>query len=99
MKKEIHNLERNNIKIKLLGSLDPLPQKARAAVEEALERTAKKSGTTLSVAPSLRGTCGIGAGSQKAQQAVSAGELDLENIDEELFCHSWIQRRCLIRTC
>ena len=85
MKKEIHNLERNNIKIKLLGSLDPLPQKARAAVEEALERTAKKSGTTLSVALNYGGRAELVRAARKLAQAVSAGELDLENIDEELF--------------
>jgi undecaprenyl diphosphate synthase len=85
MKKEIHNLERNNIKIKLLGSLDPLPQKARAAVEEALERTAKKSGTTLSVALNYGGRAELVRAAKKLAQAVSAGELDLENIDEELF--------------
>lgn len=83
MKKEIRDLERNNIRIRVLGCPDPLPGGAQKAMLEAVERTEKNSGTTLAVALNYGGRAELVHAAQKLAQDVLAGKLKPDQIDEE----------------
>ncbi len=85
MKKEIKELERNNIQVKILGSLSPLPEKAQDALRQATERTSSNTGTTLSVALNYGGRTELVMAARRLAQAVLAGELAPEEITEEIF--------------
>jgi undecaprenyl diphosphate synthase len=85
MKKEIGELERNNIRIRILGCPDPLPQGAQKAMLEAVERTENNRGTTLSVALNYGGRAELVHAAQNLAQAVLEGKLKPEEIDEEIF--------------
>ncbi len=103
MKKEIKALERNNIRIQILGCPDSLPTGAYRAVVEAQKQTAHNTGTTLSVALNYGGRAELVVAAQKLACDVLAGELKWDQIDEEklaakLYTHQIPDPDLLIRT-
>lgn len=85
MKKEINALHNNNVKIKILGDLGPLPAKTKEEIDSALLLTCHNTGLQFNIALNYGGRAEILFACKALYCQIQEGKLDLENIDEKLF--------------
>ncbi len=83
--KEIDDLMANNVRIKAIGNLAKLPEKARKELLWGIERTANNTGLQLNLAISYGGREEIVDACKAMALKVSKGELRPEAIDEKVF--------------
>lgn len=77
VKREIANLLERNVQVQILGDISLLPDEARAAIEGAVEKTAKNSGLILQLALSYGGRAEIvNAAKTFAKQCVDGSAPD-----------------------
>jgi len=79
--------EDSNIRIRVMGELDPLPKGVRAQVEESVRRTEANTGMILNFAISYSGRREILAAVEKIVQQRLDGRLTGPVCDEETFSH------------
>ena len=77
--------EESNIRIHVMGELDPLPGGVRAQVEDAVRRTADNTGMVLNFAISYSGRREIMAAVEKIVQQRLDGSLTAAITDEDVF--------------
>ena len=82
LERELVNLERLGVRVRVIGELDRLPDATRAAFERCVDRTADNSGMTLVVALNYGGRADIANAARSIAADVAAGTLDLEAVDE-----------------
>lgn len=82
LRKELPAIHRNNIKFRVLGRLDELPEGVRQDALEAMELTAKNSGMTLAIALNYGGRAEI-VDAVKAILAESRNGHAAEPVDED----------------
>ena len=83
--KELKELNENNVRIRLLGDVRPLPDAARKAVMEAVDDTADNTGLVFNIAINYGGRAEIVRAAKQLAQQAAEGQLDPENITEDLF--------------
>ncbi len=84
-KRELSELEKNNVKLIATGNIDELSSKKREILIRAIDRTGDNTGLVLNLALNYSGRSEILEAVKKISQSVSAGLLRPEDIDESLF--------------
>lgn len=82
---EIPKLNENNVRLKSIGDLNSLPERARKELLEAIQLTQNNTGLILTLALSYSGKWDILQAVQKIAQQVNLGKLQVSDIDEKLF--------------
>ncbi|MFM7674133.1 MAG: isoprenyl transferase [Synechococcus sp.] len=83
--RELEGLEREQVRIRFLGDLEPLPERLRQRIAEATERTAANRGIHFNVCTNYGGRSELVLAARRLAQRVAAGELDPAAIDERSF--------------
>ncbi len=84
-KKEIHELHRNNVRLKIIGDKNDLPDEARKVLEEGETLTEKNTLLTLVVAISYGSRDEILRAARELAEAALRGDLKPQEIDKTLF--------------
>lgn len=83
--REIDRIDEEDIRFAVIGRLQDLPAAVRGDVEAAMERTRANRGMRLNIALSYGGRTEIVDAARAAVEAVRAGDLALDDLDEERF--------------
>lgn len=86
--KEIPDLMEKNVKLKVIGNMDRLPEKPRAKLQEAIDVTANNTGMQLNLAISYGARQEIVAAVKSIAAQVAAGEVKINDIDETVFANN-----------
>lgn len=103
MRKEINELNKNNVKIKILGDLSPLPQITREEVEKAVVLTEDNTGIQFNIALNYGSRAEIINACKKIAEEYKEGRIQKEEITEDLissylFTSGDIEPDLIIRT-
>ena len=85
IKKEVETLNKNNIRLHVIGDVEMLPVSARNELNEAMEETAKNTGLHLIMALSYSSRWEILRAVKNIAADVKDGKLSPETIDDTLF--------------
>lgn len=85
MHKELFELHKNNVRIKVLGEVDVLPKETRKEIKEALKLTGNNNGLQFNIALNYGGRVEIVNACKRLCEQVRNGLLDVEQINEEIF--------------
>ncbi len=84
IRKEVETLNKNNIKLHVIGDLNMLPEYARGEMLEALELTKSNTGLNLVMALSYSSRWELVHAVKLIAEKVKAGALESENITQEI---------------
>ena len=80
---EIDELDEKNVRIRILGNVEGLPEAQRDAVKKAMERTKDNDGTAPEHRAELRRAGGAASARRgRLPEQVRSGEMELDAIDE-----------------
>lgn len=101
--KEIKKLMQNNVRLNAIGDLQQLPAKCYKELQWAINETANNTGLVLTLALSYGSRREMMQAAQQIAEKVKAGELQPEDITEEVFAqnlytHNLPDPELLIRT-
>ena len=82
---EVPDLHKNNVRLKTIGDLSSLPERARNELIKGMEITQGNTGLTLTLALSYSGKWDIIQAVKVVAEKVKKSELELEDINENLF--------------
>lgn len=85
IRKEVPTLNKNNIRLHVIGDLSLLPVKAREEMQEALNLTAGNTGLNLIMALSYSSRWELIEATKSIAQEVKEGRLSPEEINQEVF--------------
>ncbi len=85
LQSEIAEFHKNGIRLRVIGERDRLPQDIVRLIADAEQRTAENQALDLVIAISYGGRQEIAATARRLAEAVAAGELAPEDIDEDTF--------------
>ncbi len=85
LKERLPEMLEDNVRLNAIGRLDMLPESVRDELERAIERTKGNTAVTMTLALSYGGREEIVDATKKIALAAAAGEIDPENIDNEMF--------------
>ncbi len=85
IKKEVPTLNKNNIRLNVIGDLEMLPTHARTELLSAIGDTQANSGLNLIMALSYSSRWEIINAVKKVAQSVQSGELAIDNINQNTF--------------
>jgi undecaprenyl diphosphate synthase len=88
IKAETPTLLKNNMRLQAIGDLSQLPKNCLEELNEAIDSTKHNNGTTLILALSYSSKWDIVNSVKKIAQSVKSGEIDIEDITEELISKS-----------
>ncbi len=83
LERELVNLERMNVRVRVIGRLEGLPGETAAAFRRCVARTAKNSGLTLVVALDYGGRDDIALAARAIAEKALRGEIDPGDISTE----------------
>ena len=83
MGKEIEELHRNQVQIRLSGEKEGLPEKCQRAIDEAIEKTKNNTGLIFNLAMNYGGRAELVRAMKSMAQEVQNGELAPEDISEQ----------------
>ena len=83
--RELGTMQANNIRLRILGDLEGLPEHTRASVQEGMAATAGNTGLTLSFALNYGGREEILRAARLLAETCCRGELKPARIDAQLF--------------
>lgn len=83
IRKEVATLNKNNVKLHVIGDMDMLPESARQELQEALQETAANTGLNLVMALSYSSRWELVHAVQKIALQVQQGKLQPEEITQE----------------
>ena len=83
--RELGTMQANNIRLRILGDLEGLPEHTRASVQEGMAATAGNTGLTLSFALNYGGREEILRAARRLAETCRRGELKPAEIDTQLF--------------
>ncbi|MEO1484375.1 MAG: isoprenyl transferase [Bacteroidota bacterium] len=103
LKKELDTLNKNNIRLRAIGNIDSLPQKAQNELEEVMLQTEKNSGMTLTLALSYGSREELKTAVKAISIKVKNNIISTDNIDDtvintHLYTHFLPDVDLLIRT-
>lgn len=84
IRKEVPTLNKNNIRLHVIGALDMLPDYARRALQEALDLTSQNTGLNLVMALSYSSRWELVEAVKKIAADVKAGKLEPEGINQDI---------------
>ena len=82
---EIDELDEKNVRIRILGNVEGLPEAQRDAVKKAMERTKDNTGLNLNIALNYGGRAELVRAAKAIAGKVQSGEMELDAIDESAF--------------
>ena len=82
--KELKELDANNVQIRMLGDIDPLPADAKKAAQEAVNSTKDNTGLIFCIAINYGGRAEIVRAARLLAQQAEEGQLDPDKIDEAM---------------
>lgn len=82
---EVETLNKNNIRLHVIGAVEMLPEFARNELREALDITSANTGLNLVMALSYSGRWEIVNAVKNLATDVKQGSVDVDDIDQELF--------------
>lgn len=85
IRNEIDELDRNNVRLNLIGRLQDLPPEPLNDLQQGVERTQKNTGLVLNLALSYGSRTEILDATRNIARAVLNGKLKIDEIDENLF--------------
>jgi undecaprenyl diphosphate synthase len=85
IRKEVPTLNKNNIRLHVIGDLELLPAQARQEMQEALDLTAANNGLQLIMALSYSSRWELVEAAKSIAAAVQAGKLSASQITQETF--------------
>ncbi len=85
IRREIDEMDANNIRICFMGRRDGLPKKALADMDTCLERTGNNTAMTVNIAINYGGRGEIVDATRRIGEAIQAGLLTPEDVTEERF--------------
>ena len=85
IRSEVATLNKNNIRLHVIGNIDMLPSNAHNELQEACEETKSNTGLNLIMALSYSSRWEILNAVKSIEKEVSEGLLDPENITDEIF--------------
>ena len=85
IRKEVPTLNKNNIRLHVIGNTRMLPENTREALAEAIRDTAGNTGLNLIMALSYSSRWEMGEAARKLGRDVKTGRLDPETITEQTF--------------
>ncbi len=85
IRRELKKLYKNNIRIQILGDIERLPEFARNEVIRAIKKTSSNTGMVLNIGLNYGGRDEIIRAIKLLYNDVIKENLDIDNIDEELF--------------
>ena len=83
--RELEGLEREQVRIRFLGDLEPLPAGLQQLISNATDRTAGNSGIHFNVCTNYGGRAELVHAARRLAEQAARGELDPARIDETLF--------------
>jgi undecaprenyl diphosphate synthase len=84
IRKEVNDLNKNNIRLCVIGDLESLPLKCQVEMKEAIDLTAANTGLTLVLALSYSAKWELVEAVKHIATAVKNNQLNLEDINDEL---------------
>lgn len=81
---ETPELVKNNVRVKVIGDVDRLPDDTKKALSHCLETTSTCTGTTVILALSYSSKWELTEAVKSIAQDVKTGKVDIDNIDEDL---------------
>jgi undecaprenyl diphosphate synthase len=84
LQQEVDSLDRNNVRLRVIGKLKDLPPRLQALIENAEKVTSNNSGLTLVIASNYGGHWDIANAAQQVAQRVKDGEISVEEVTPEL---------------
>ncbi|HHB91764.1 MAG TPA: isoprenyl transferase [Thioploca sp.] len=85
LEKEVKKLHKNNIKLQIIGALEPFPKKLRQLVVKAEKLTEQNTALTVVVSVNYGGRWDIVEAAKKLASQVELGKLKAQDIDAEMF--------------
>ncbi len=85
IRKEVPTLNKNNIRLHVIGNINMLPDNTLSALNEAILETGGNTGLNLIMALSYSSRWEMGEAARQLGRDVKAGKLDPETITEETF--------------
>jgi undecaprenyl diphosphate synthase len=85
LERELEGLEREQVRIRFLGDLEPLPPPLRRLIADATERTAANGGIHFNVCTNYGGRAELVMAARRLAERAARGELDPATINESLF--------------
>lgn len=79
---EVKKLDKNNVKLKVIGDISRFSDKLQKSVQKAEQLTANNTGLTLNIAANYGGQWDIAQAAKQLAKQVEAGDLSAEDIDE-----------------
>ena len=83
--KELKELNANNVQIRMLGDIDPLPADAKKAAQKAVDSTKDNTGLIFCIAINYGGRAEIVRAASFLAKQAAEGQLDPASIDEAMF--------------
>ena len=83
--KELKELNENNVQIRMLGDIDPLPADAKKAAQKAVDSTKDNTGLIFCIAINYGGRAEIVRAARLLAKQAAEGQLDPPSIDEASF--------------
>lgn len=83
--KEVNTLNKNNVKLKIIGDLSGFSKKIQDKVDAAHKLTDDNTGLILNVAANYGGRWDIVDATKRIARDVKSGQLDINDIDEAVF--------------
>jgi undecaprenyl diphosphate synthase len=85
LKREVLELNQNNVRLNAIGRLDALPDATRRTVDHSIEALARNTGLVLTLCLSYGGRAEIVDATRRLSERVKSGELKAGDIDEDMF--------------
>ncbi len=85
LQKELDSLQERHVRVAVIGRIDALPPKTKAAFEDCMDATRDNDGLTLVVALNYGGRTEICDAARAVAEDVAAGRLGPADVDEEAF--------------
>lgn len=83
IRKEVESLNKNNIRLHVIGDMEMLPEYARKEMQEAIDILSPNTGLNLVMALSYSSRWELNAAIRQIAREAKAGTLDPENINQE----------------
>lgn len=85
IRRELDKLNKNNVKLNIIGDIEKLPELAKIEVIRAIETTSKNTGMVLNIGLNYGGRDEIIKGVKKILKEAELGKISIDDIDEENF--------------
>src|SRR3712207_5971498 len=92
LKKELAELDRNNVKIMTIGDITKLPQACIDELEKSIEKTKNNTGLVLSLALNYGARADIKNAIVTIAEGVKDGKIEISDIDDEMISKSMSTR-------